>query len=325
MNRSLALAAAILTLGACTAQERAAAPRFASLDAAALPAGPVPLRATPVVVLPAWIGRPVSVRERDGAGGFEQAITLSPPGHRSAHKDLILVSSPRDGGLDGVLGGKPTEAGIRAEIAGAFPGLAMQVVTRPSANAYGPYGLAIGRTGATRCLYAWQWIPAAPVLAGGAVVPLSLRLRLCRDDVAFEAMAAAVTQLRLVPRFAGEPVAMPARAPYRPRQETRSQEARSQEARSQEARHQEARNQGARRQAPPAPVAAAPAPEPAPSGARYLGEAAEAGAAATGVRTATMRNVLAGAVEPPSPVSASLPPDAAILPPEATRGPAPRP
>ena len=240
------------------------------------------------------------MRERDGAGGFEQAITLSPSGHRSRRDDLILVSSPKEGGLDAVLGGKPTEAGIRAELASAFPGLAMQVVTRPSANAYGPYGLAIGRKGATRCLYAWQWIGQAPVLAGGAPAPLSVRLRLCRNDVTFEAMAAAVTQLRLMPRFSGEPVAMPARAAHRPRQE-------------------------AIRRAPPAPVAAAPAPEPARSGAHYLGDMAEGGAAAIGVRTALVRNVLAGAIEPPSPALASLPPDAAILPPEATRGPTPRP
>ncbi len=74
MIRPLALVAAAFSLSACTAQERAAAPRFASLDTA-VPAGTVQRRATPVVVLPAWIGRPVSVRERDGAGGFEQAIT----------------------------------------------------------------------------------------------------------------------------------------------------------------------------------------------------------------------------------------------------------
>ncbi len=213
----------------------------------------------------------------------------------------MLVSSPQDGALDAVLGGKPTEAGIRAELAGAFPGVAMQVVTRPSANAYGPYGLAIGRNGATRCLYAWQWIAEAPVLAGGAPAPLSLRLRLCREDMTFEAMAAAVTQLRLVPRFAGAPVAGPARAAHRPRK-------------------------AASHPSRPAPVAAAAAPGPAPPGARYLGDAAEGGPATIGASPAPMmRNVLAGTVDAPSAALASLPPGAAILPPEATRGPAPRP
>ncbi len=160
MIRPLALAAVTVALGACTAQERAAAPRFSSLDTA-FPAASVQRRATPVVVLPAWIGRPVALRERDGAGGFEQAIAFSAPSHRGGRDDLVLVSSPKEGALDAVLGGKPTEAGIRAELTSAFPGLAMQVVTRPSANAYGPYGLAIGRNGAARCLYAWQWIAEA--------------------------------------------------------------------------------------------------------------------------------------------------------------------
>jgi hypothetical protein len=296
--RPLALAAATLALGACTAQERAAAPRFASLDAA-LPAGTIRRRATPVVVLPAWIGRPVALRERDGAGGFEQAITLAAPGHRGGRHDLMLVSSPREGGLDA----KPTEAGIRAELASAVPGVAMQVVTRPSANAYGPYGLAIGRTGATRCLYAWQWIPEAPVRAGGAPAPLSLRLRLCRDDVTVEAMAAAVTELRLVPRHAGEPVATSVRAARRPPRPPRREAA---------------------EQARAAPAATVPAPEPAPSGLRYLGEVAGGGPAAIGASPGPLRSILAGAIEAPSPAVAGLPPDAAILPPEATRGPVPR-
>jgi hypothetical protein len=298
--RPLALATATLALGACTAQERAAAPRFASLDAA-LPAGTIQRRPTPLVVLPAWIGRPVALRERDGAGGFEQAITLSPPGARGGRDDLVLVSAPKEGALDAILGGKPTEAGIRAELAGAFPGMAMQVVARPSANAYGPYGLAIGRNGATRCVYAWQWIPDAPVLAGGASAPLSLRLRLCRDDVTVEAMAAAVTQLRLVPRFSGEAVAVPARIASRP-----------------------GRPPGERvHHARPAPVAAAPGP--ASSGPRYLGEADERPPSATGASAGTVRSILAGTVDAPSPALASLPPDAAILPPEATRGPVARP
>ncbi|MET7245649.1 cellulose biosynthesis protein BcsN [Methylobacterium sp. EM32] len=320
MIRPFALAAA-LALGACTAQERAAAPHFASLDAALPPATAprrsTPVVATPMVVLPAWIGRPVALRERDGAGGFEQAITLRPPGARKGRDDLILVSSPKDGALDALLGGKPTEAGIRAELAAALPDLAMQVVTRPSANAYGPTGLAIGRTGATRCLYAWQWIPEVPMLAGGAPAPLSLRLRLCRDDVTVEAMAAAVTQLRLVPRFSGEPVSTPARIVSR----------------------SEPPPAGRVRHPRSAPIAAAPAPGPASSGPRYLGEADERPPAAVGASRGAVRSNLADALDAPSPALATLPPDAAslppdaailppdaaILPPEATRGPVRRP
>ncbi|WP_162561092.1 cellulose biosynthesis protein BcsN [Methylobacterium terrae] len=303
MIRPLVLAAAALALAACTAQERPAGPLFASLDASLPPAPVRRARATPVVVLPAWIGRPVALRERDGPGGFEQALTLAAPGRSGGRDDLVLVSSPRAGALDAALGGKPTEAGIRAEIAAAFPGVAMQVVTRPSSNAYGPYGLAVGRAGAARCLYAWQWIAEAPLREGGAPAPLSLRVRLCRDDLTVEAMAASVSQLRLVPRFAGEPVAAPATAGSRPARRVH-------------------------RQAPPAsapaPAFAAAPPEPAPSGPRYLGaEGAPRGPVLSG---GTVRNALLGTLDAPSSPTASLPPDAAILPPEATRGPAaPRP
>ncbi len=243
-----------------------------------------PRRATPVVVCRPGSGGPWRARARR-RGGFEQAISLQRPSHRGGRDDLMLVSSPKEGALDAVLGGKPTEAGIRAELASAFPGLAMQVVTRPSANAYGPYGLAIGRNGAARCLYAWQWIPEAPVLAGGAPAPLSLRLRLCRDGVTFEAMAAAVTQLRLVPRFAGEPVAVPARA-----------------------RAARPPAQGSRPRARPAPVADAPAPEPAPSGMRYLGDAAEGGLGRDRLQDRRNAQRPRGAVETPSRPSRACPP-----------------
>lgn len=316
MIRPLALAA-LFALGACTAREQAASPRFASLDAS-LPGGrarPAPVAATPIVVLPAWLGRPVALRERDAEGGFEQAITLAAAGRRGGYDDLVLVSSARDGALDAVPGVKPTEAGIRAEIAAAFPGVAMQVVTRPSANAYGPYGLAIGRAGAARCLYAWQWIPEAPVREGGALAPLSLRVRLCRGDLTLEAMAAAVNQLRLVPRFAGEPVATPASAEPRPRHRSRNA------------------RRTARHEPRPESVPALSVAESSAAGPRYLGaEAAERPSSPGGptgdpARGAfPLRSALLGGADAPSPAAASLPPGAAILPPEATRGPAaPRP
>ncbi|WP_053082634.1 cellulose biosynthesis protein BcsN, partial [Methylobacterium platani] len=314
--------AAALALGACTAQERAAS-RYASLDASLPAAPPQRAEATPVVVLPVWIGRPVALRERDGADGFAQAFTLSTPGHRGGRDDLVLVSSPREPAREAGPGGKPTEAGIRAELAGAFPGVAMQVVTRPSANAYGPYGLAIGRAGPARCLYAWQWIPAAPVREGGAPAPLSLRLRLCRDDLTLEAMAAAVTALRLVPRFAGEPVATAARRPARP----------PRAATADAAPRPPHRARPVERPGPavvPASGAPSPAPASASSGPRYLGEAAEHGPASTGpLRSAqggfaAIGLVTPGIVDAPSGPVAGLPPGAAILPPEATRGPAPR-
>lgn len=238
ISRLLPLFALALALGACSARAPTAArvsPRYASLDAAlddrTGPAvsvsdalGPE-RRASPVAVLPAWIGSPTALRERDDAEIFEQAIALGTPPRGETRGNRVTVTMPRSAAADRPADGtasrvdKPTEAGIRAEMDALFPGIAMQVVERPAANDYGPYGLAIGRgAGGARCLYAWQWIAEPPVLQAGqgGALPLSLRVRLCRSDITLEAMAAAVSRLRLVPRFSGEPLAQASSAPARP-------------------------------------------------------------------------------------------------------------
>ena len=314
--RALALTA--LLLGACTARDAARSvagtPRYASLDAIAdgrLPASADPGRpATPMAVLPDWAGRPVRLREHDGADAFEQAVSLSPAPRGAGGENGILLRMPRGSatGEASLAGGRPTETGIRAELAAAFPGTAMQVVTRPAANAYGPYGLAVGRAaGGARCLYAWQWIAAAPDLDpdSGRSGPVSLRIRLCRDDITLEAMAAAITQITLVPRHAGTPVAGPSAArpvpaAARPRTAGRIPAA--------------ARD--------PAPVArAAVAATAPPPGRRYLGvaEAPDGGRGPQDAGPAALRQASIGA--PPS-IQAEA--SGADLPPEALRGPVAR-
>jgi hypothetical protein len=188
------------------------------------------------------------------------------------------------------------------------------VVTRPAANAYGPYGLAIGRDPAgARCLYAWQWIAEPPALAVGqtASAPMSLRVRLCRTDMTLETMAAAVNQLRIVPRFAGTPITGTSVA--EPRIATGRRLAES---------HRRARRQRvavdrvasvARRDLAPSALAA-PSP-PDPSGRRYLGTEARPAAPAMGVMPGALAGLGAGVAAPTSGVIA------ADLPPEATRGP----
>ena len=173
----LALALAAGTLGACTPTARQAAsqgPRYASLDATFDPrASTAPeRRASPVAVLPPWIGRPIRLREHDDADRFEQAVSLSLAPRGQTRENLVIVAAPRSReaaerltGLSAMMA-KPSEAGIRSELEAGFPGIPMQVVTRPASNAYGPYGLAIGHSAAgARCLYAWQWIEEAPALA----------------------------------------------------------------------------------------------------------------------------------------------------------------
>ena len=218
----LAAAALAVALSACSSHEarvpQTADARYASLDAVASGTLGRPLSpartATPIVVLPSWIGRPNRLREREDAGTLEQVVSLDLAVRSEARENLVLVKLLRsEAPLVSLTDdsaptmGRPTEAGIRAEIAAAFPGIAMQVVARPAKNAYGSYGLAVGRSArGARCLYAWQWIEDGPVLDGARAEPVSLRVRLCRDDIGLDAMAAAVNQIRLVPRFAGEAV-----------------------------------------------------------------------------------------------------------------------
>lgn len=230
-SKLLVLALAGIALGACTVRDPARTssigPRYATLDAmldgraSAVPSSAssdIPARvATPVAVMPAWIGRPLRLRERDEPDAFEQVVSLTLAPRSEARENLILLRLPRtpraasgEAGAGIAMGGPPSEAGIRAELAAIFPDVPMQVVTRPAKNSYGPYGLAVGRSQrGARCLYAWQWIEDAPALDPTVTAPgpLSLRVRICRDDITLEAMAAAMNQLKLVPRFDGTPFA----------------------------------------------------------------------------------------------------------------------
>ena len=146
----------------------------------------------------------------------EAATSLLPPAHASAGG--VLQETPIDGGAvkrvsDGItiavpadplghgpaLFGKPYEPAIRAELTAAFPGIAMQVMTRASANVYGPYGLALGRSGSdVRCLYAWQWIDDTRVIARAELPgPVGVRVRLCRTGRSFDDLAAEIDHLTL--------------------------------------------------------------------------------------------------------------------------------
>lgn len=351
MNRLLLPVLGVtLALGSCNSRETvrtpqlsASAPRYASLDAildagtgtaASLQTSPTSTAqlATPVAALPAWIGRPMRLREHEDADTFEQVISLSLKQRGQAHENLVMVTVPRSRAalerlVDGStrFKGKPTEAGIRSELAAMFPGITMQVVTRPASNTYGPYGLAIGRNaGGARCLYAWQWIEEAPAVESGqtALTPLSLRVRLCRDDITAEAMAASVNQLRLQARFEGAPVDAPvsmaaqpsAEAPRRARHEGRDA-------------HRTGIERAPRPMRAPSPSIASRAP-PDLSGRRYLGAdpspasgpAPSQPAASAPVAARAIHGALAG-LGGPTPASRSVP-IRADLPPEAYRGPA---
>ena len=145
------------------------------------------------------LGVVASVRTRAYTDGVRQDIALQGGAIRSITNGItVLIRTSRQPTLDeSVPLVKPSESAIRSEIGAQFPHIPMQVVERQSSNTYGSYGLALGRAAKNvHCLYMWQWIdanrlPAEADLSG----PASLRVRICRADITFDAMAAAMDQL----------------------------------------------------------------------------------------------------------------------------------
>ncbi|WP_203236194.1 cellulose biosynthesis protein BcsN, partial [Methylobacterium crusticola] len=174
--RALALCAALPWLAALPAQ--AQGDPSPDLPAAAPAGGPA------LVSLPGLAVR--SVQQVRFRGGLQQTILLRDGGEARDRVTLSLRAG--EGGPDAPAMAKPTRPAIMGELALLGPGEGMRVVTRPMRNAYGPIGMAIGRT----CLYAWQWIDdvgtALPrTVAGvrasaGQAWPASLRILLCRRD-----------------------------------------------------------------------------------------------------------------------------------------------
>lgn len=146
--------------------------------------------AAALVRLPDVWGRAQSVSERRLNDGVAQEIMLrSAP---SLGRNHIAIAVSQNAGIANPGPGKPTEAGIRAELASAFPDRTMRVVGLPRHNAFGPYGLAVASgPGRERCVYAWQWLDRddrriAERLGGSA----SWRARICRSDATLDQIAA---------------------------------------------------------------------------------------------------------------------------------------
>ncbi len=153
----------------------------------------------PLAALPPEAGPVQGIQGRDYADGLRQDVMLGGSAFAPVRNGVtVLVRTSDIPTLDErVPLSRPAEAGIRSEIGGQFPRVAMQVVERDMANAYGPYGLALGRVGAdVRCIYMWQWIDAnrLPGEAGFAG-PVSLRVRLCQAGTSFDAMASLTDRL----------------------------------------------------------------------------------------------------------------------------------
>ncbi|QGM47634.1 cellulose biosynthesis protein BcsN [Methylocystis heyeri] len=152
------------------------------------------------LVMPAEMGRPLSLSEKPYVDGWRQSVSLDTKKIAGDWNDLSIDirfenvmtrSGPR------IPMGPPTQDGIKREILGRFPGLPMRVVGRRMTNAMGPFGLAIGAAGRLRCAFAWQWVDdlrsARAAEVGGLLTsratPASIRMRICRTGVTVDQLA----------------------------------------------------------------------------------------------------------------------------------------
>ncbi len=209
LKAAVAMVALCFALAGCNGanesaslEQTVAAPQSSSpMVALATNAPLLPAPSQPIAALPGEAGSIASLRSHDYVNGFRQDILLRGSPVRSITNSLtILARTSRQVTLDEATPlFKPTEATIRSELARQFPHMTMQVVERASGNAYGPYGLALGRgDGTIHCIYAWQWIDENRLPAeAGVTGPVSVRIRLCRADTSFDAMAALVDHLTL--------------------------------------------------------------------------------------------------------------------------------
>ena len=214
----------VLTLAACggsTTESRLFArdePAVATIPVAS-PNGSASF-AQAVMLLPIEAGAVTRIRERHYVNGSRQEIVVGWDAHSKA-EDILEVSiqtdTPPPGGRDQLQMGKPSERGIRSEILARFPNTPMNIVTRPMQNAFGTFGLAIGKqSNGTRCIFAWQWIDdirsvgqnrsgfaKMGSLLSGRGAPASIRVRLCHNNTTVDRLASYVEALQL-----GEPDAL---------------------------------------------------------------------------------------------------------------------
>lgn len=148
----------------------------------------------PLASLPAAAGRVVAVRRVPYGNGLGQEIVLDGP-RAMAGENRITVEALttahtglRGQGLEELKLGPPGDTDVEAEMERALPGVAMHLAPEPERGAEGPIGYAFGTAGRLSCLYAWQYLAAPrPVsllegMADTGVLPMSVRVRLCREQ-----------------------------------------------------------------------------------------------------------------------------------------------
>ncbi len=191
---------AVLPLGACTdlAEMRAGGPFATASTPATLAVDVAPEQA--LARLPAEAGAVVSVTERREKERLTQTVALAGDATARGGNRIRIVAADRDPAVTR----RMTEERLEAELATEFPGIDMRPIGRMASAAGAPLGIASGRSsdGAT-CVYAWQESRAVPQggRTGGffaaEAVDLSVRVRLCRQGMSEERLAALVEGLTL--------------------------------------------------------------------------------------------------------------------------------
>ncbi len=142
-----------------------------------------------------------AVKSETDTGGFHQIVELDRgvPGLSANLIDIRYRRTMTDS--DAAMMQKPTESGIRDELAARFPNVEMVIVASPRSNAYGVYGLAVGKSASgASCIYSWQWADTSEAQrASDSFDALSMRITLCRTGVTLDALATDLDALRVGP------------------------------------------------------------------------------------------------------------------------------
>ncbi|OAI22550.1 hypothetical protein A1351_03345 [Methylosinus sp. R-45379] len=180
-------------------------------------AGPPPAQgvearsgAASILALPAEARVRGGLEERRYANGWRQSVALDRALMGKGWNELtidIRAAAAGSGHEGEIPMGRPTEVGVRQELALRFPTTRMRIVAKPLHNELGPFGLAVGPgPEGTRCAFAWQWVDdlravarpdaAATTIVRGDEIPASIRMRLCRKGVTEQQFAEWFARLR---------------------------------------------------------------------------------------------------------------------------------
>ena len=205
MSRRLLVLPLIAALGACARSSNETTSSLPVQPTSAVTAVGAGEGGTPaVVLLPEGAGGVSAVREQNYANGVAQQISLSSES-KGLGENRIDISVQTTAGEQRVVNGvpiwKPSESGVKSEIINRMRGVQMSIVNREFQNAYGPFGLAIGKMSETaRCIFAWQYISDVRLKASrSSTSPALIRIRLCQNNTTVDEMASYVQNMRIVP------------------------------------------------------------------------------------------------------------------------------